>query len=239
MKVILKRALALCLACLLIAGLCGCSALDEMRQNQATMLENGDISWNDTIYKPLPKNPLFSPLRNDTFDVYATKPDVPVLLSNMAYESVLFADSDAVLLEDITQGIWFCRQDHYAEYAAKMNEPFTPTSICFEHGYYDQDSDSYVSSLQLLSQEQAATIRWLLYTVEPLVLDEGFSLNREWSIDLQEASEDLMMRQHLAELFFSGTQYYLCLYKDGVSTLYQIPEESAKLFAPLQDILWK
>lgn len=237
MKAILKRTLVTVLVCLLLASLCSCAALDEMRQNQAFLQENGDIAWNDTTYKPLPKNPLFSPLRNNTFNVYATKSDVPVLLSATNYESFLFADSEAVLLEDITEGIWYCRQDHYAEYAAKMNEPFSPTSICFEHSYYDGEADDYISTLQSLSSEQAATLRWILYTVEPLVLDDDFSLNREWSIDLQEASEDLLMRQHFAELFFSGTKYYLCLYKDGISALYQIPEESAKLFTSLQDML--
>lgn len=230
MKAILKRTLAMTLACLLIAGLCGCSALDKMRQNQATMLENGDISLSGTVYKPLPENPYFSPQvgGNDDQTVYLTKPDVPVLLSSTVCEQILYTDKDRVLLGAGYSDIWYCRQDRYAEYEEKLRQSFTPTQICFFRYDFMTDAELTVT----LSPAQADAVRGAL-TTEPIVLDDGFELNREWSLDLREASQDLLMQRDFGELVFTGSQYYLLSAEDNAITYYRIPEASEPLLAEI------
>lgn len=231
MKAILKRTLVTVLICLLLASLCSCAALDEMRQKQAFLQENGDISLNGTVYKPLPENPFFSPQVGETDDqtVYLTKPDLPVLLSSISWEQMLYTDKDRVLLGADYSDIWYCRQDRYAEYEEKLRQSFTPTQICYLRYDFMTDAEQTVA----LSPAQADAVRGAL-TTEPIVLDDGFELNREWSLALQEASQDLLMQRDFGELVFTGAQYYLLSAEDNVITYYRIPEANEHLFSAIE-----
>jgi len=230
-----------CLLCLVLPLLCGCNALDKAREKQAFYDEDGNILWNGTVYKELPQGEYFCPeidYRSDN-DVYVTKPDVPVLLQDAFYEEWLMADEEGVLLEnyrdyDYGEYRYYCREDRYEELAARLQAPFQSDMVCYSYYVYDRENGEYVDMIYRLTDDQWGVLKKILETEEAVEVGEGWNLNYDEAVSLEECSEDMLFRREFLEVLACGSTYYL-RFDDGWTTkLYRVPEDAE---AHMEDIL--
>ena len=224
MKKNLKRGLTLLMAAMLLFSLCGCAALDEMRQNQALFDENGNLLWNGSTYKMLPYNEYFRPEYDDASDVSATASDVPVLLSPMLAAFSLSPCADGTVLHAwIEEGVYFCREDLYDDLSARMTQLFTPELVCYSYSLYDEQTGEFSSECYTLTQEQVDVLELIVTNESPATMGEGWYLDYQWSVGLLESSADMLFQRNSLDIACSGSTYYLLLYTEEGSLAYTVP----------------
>lgn len=225
MKKNVKRIFVLLLVVLQLALLCGCDALDQMRENQAFLQKNGDVLWNGNIYKPLPPCEYLQPGWDSLTTIFVTEPDVPVLLSGMNSALTLYAGGDNTLLQNYhSKDASYCIESEYEAMCARINAPFQPDIICYSYSYYDPETEQYEGRYYDLTQEQVDAIKLVVETTEPVTLQDGMYLDYQWSLYLEECSTDRLFRRHTMDICYSGSTYYLELYTDSESVLFAVPE---------------
>ena len=152
MKKYRKLVAVLCLVCLLLPLLCGCNALDKMREKQAFFDAEGNILWNGKVYKKLPSGEDFCP-EWDGGQICVTEEDVPVLLSNVCADSFYDIYEDGLFLEyqgfyEITgEEHFYCREDRYEEFAKKLQEGFAVDVVCALVEHYCKNLAAFVGNL--------------------------------------------------------------------------------------------
>ena len=219
MKKTVKRIILLLTIFSLSLCLCGCDALDKMRQNQGFWGENGEILWNGAVYKELPSDEYLYVNQDDITIVYVTEPDVPVLLS--VFERGYYPGEDGLFLSGA--GKYYCREDRYQEIQERIYEPFQPDMICCSVTEYNIDAEAEEKIYQL-TQEQVQMLALILETEEPRTMGEGWYLYTDIQVALWECSEDLLFRRNSIDLAKSGDTYYLYRYTDDRTLVYAVPE---------------
>ena len=218
-----KQGMVLGLILLQMLILCGCNQLDQMRQQQVLCDENGDIGWRGSTYKALPACDFFDPEMDYETMLWATSPDVPVLLSPFMAKYWMHANSDGSVLYDTYGGAYFCREDLYDGICARM-ESFEPDLVCYSYDVYDEQINEFKTEYYTLTQEQLAVIQLVTQTVEPTAMGNGWYLDYDWSVYLQECSEDMLFRRNTLDIAVSGDSYYLLLYTDAETMSFTVPE---------------
>lgn len=107
MKKQMKRLVAFTLIACLFCGLCGCAAIDEMRESQAFIDSAGRIQWQGNTYVPLTKGEFPNEETPDRM-IYVTAPDVPVLLSELLASKVCVVSADKKFMLDF-EGNLYCQ----------------------------------------------------------------------------------------------------------------------------------
>ena len=216
----MKKLITLILTGLLILSLCGCSALDEMRRCQ--LFSDGDtVTYQGVTYRKLPHSEELQPEMDYTTTLYVTKPDVPVLLS--AFECTDFlspsVDGDFLVGSDI-----YCRDSRYEEISKVIREGFTPTKIRYVFYSYDEETYEETMHTYVLTQEQVTALETVTANVEPQVLGEGMTLSRDWTLWLEECSEDLLFCRDSMQLAVAGSTYYLILNTNRETLAFAVPD---------------
>ena len=227
----LKRILCLLLLFTMILSLGGCAYLDNLRTQQAFLID-GNVHWNGVVYKRLPESGDFSPIWGFG-GLNVTKPDVPVLLSDSFREFRAGVSQDGVFLSG--DG-YYCREDVYDHWAARMTEPFEPQVIGFYYYYWDESLQEGGDQFYVFTEEQVKVMDAVLDTVEPMVLGEGWSLDYGYRFGLEYATEDLMFRRSAQiDVAQAGAQYYIIDYRLGKEEIYQVPAEYNALFDAIME----
>lgn len=228
---ILKRALTLLLALSTLFLLCGCAALEQMRQEQAFIdQETGYITWNGATYQALSHNEYFTIESESNRYVYATEPDVPVLLSQGFAERTLIRSDDDQILWDYRNSVYYCESSAYEEMNARIKAPFQPEIVCYSYSVYNEETYDYDTLYYTLTQEQVEAIELVVQNTEPTVLGDGMFLEEEYCISLQECSEDMLFRRGCADISVNGSTYYLHLYTNDGTVLFIVPEGCKAVF---------
>ena len=169
-----KRWIALLVAVLMCASLCGCQMLDNMRANHAVWQEDGTILWNGATYRKLENKGSLAALQvsRDYSTLYVTEPDVPVLLSE-GFGECFDICADGRLLESYNyEGengyAVYCREDIYEETSAYLRGGITVDT--YFYSYYDFDTAD--GATYFLTEEQKDTLHRILSTVIPVSLEE-------------------------------------------------------------------
>ena len=118
-----KRIAAAFLVVVQLFLLCGCTALDEMRQNHA-FVQDKDIVWNGATYRLLPACDTLCPDADYETSIYATAPDVPVLLSFFYADNVLSPSQDGRFLISFFEDMIYCREDQYEQIKQRIRDGF-------------------------------------------------------------------------------------------------------------------
>lgn len=223
----LKKVLLVLLAAVLILSLCGCDALDQMRENQVFLDEDGNISYNGVTYKKLPQCDLLYPETTNSIYLYVTEPDVPVLLSAAFVQEYLNVSSDGNFLFNYDSN--YCASDMYEEICKRIEEPFTPEVMCYEYDYYDVEIDDFRWETYTLTKEQMDAVSLVLQSVEPVDMSQ-WSLNYDWSVSLQECSSDLLFRRGYLEIVSSENDFFLVRYSDQGTQVYPVPDGCWDIF---------
>ena len=242
MKKFRKLLAVCCLVSLLLPLLCGCGALDEMRASQAFYDEEGNILWNGTVYKKLPQGECFTPEIDYSNRVNVTQRDVPVLLQEMFAEEVLKADSDDLILEktySYSPGyydeVYYCRADRYEEVAKRLEAPFAPDMVCYEYYVYNPETEEYEDKIYRLSDEEWGVLKKILETVEPMQVSEGWDLDYDRIVFLEESSEDRLFSREFLDLMVCGSTYYLRFDYGRETKIYEVPKDAAPHVAKIME----
>lgn len=235
MKQVWKRGAALLLTLLLVLGLCGCDALDAMREAQTHYDENGDILYKGTAYKLLPESEYLSPEYDvwEDGDIYITDPDVPVLLSQTLYDERLTVSIDGNFLISMSDDAVYCRAELYESVCDQIWNGFEVEAMRYSYDTYDEKQGVYQQAYYTLTQEQMAAVYQVLETVEPTVMGSDWYIDSQWWMVLEECSQDRFFCLERLELAASENSYTLML-EDGEQTLaYLVPTEFKAVFAQI------
>ncbi len=237
MKKFLKIASLMTLVCLLVSSLSGCYAVDAMRQSRATYDAEGNILWNGAVYKRLSYHEDFCLDTGYDNDVYVADEDVPLLLLSVYGEEILSVDKEKLILEHrqfieadryASVPIFYCREDRFEEFEKKILEGFPVEVVCYNYGYYNDETFEYEDKRYDLTEEQISAIRKVLETVEAQKMSEGWYLDYEWQVVLYECTADMRFQRYAMDICLAGSTYYLRVEGDRVTYFYQVPEEYAK-----------
>jgi len=218
-----KQAFLFLLAAALVFSLCGCSALDAMHQQQALLQDENTVLWKGQPYKLLPSSDLLAPETKDQ-PVYLTQADVPVLLSFFIVEDYLLASTDETVLCGYQN---YCREDVFDQVCQRLKEPFVPDVVLYEYWSYEEDAFCTYT----LTQEQKDAIELVAQTVEPTALTQGLTVRYDWSVALEECSEDLLLRRG-AGVTIAGVEsmYYLILQTGTQDLVFPVPAGCTAIF---------
>ncbi len=229
------RVFSVVLSLLLCFGLCGCTALDEMRAAQCFRDEGGNILYQDHLYKPLPNDlsvddfvPEFS------YDEYlmVTERDVPVLLSGIMGE-VFSVSKDRLFLEGDPQE-YYCRTDVYDTVYQQLKHPFST------EGYAVDDVD--FEKKNLLSTALNKEIKKAL-SQKPLRLTNKKYEEFCYLVTIYECGSAPYLLREFAEFYAyeespSKYRYYIVVTNEyGVNIGYSVSEESKGLTSLLEPYL--
>ena len=233
MKKSFRQILLLLVVLLLLLSFTGCAGLDQMRQQQAFICEDGSILWNGCTYMPLPESAYFMPTTSYASTIYTTEPDVPVLLSGILFKETLYASTDGrflinVKVSNITH---YCREDLYEEITARILAPFTPEIVCYSYNTYN------TKRYYILTEEQTTAITQVVETTEPLPSIEGWYLDYDMVFRLYESSRDMLFQRAYLDIGAIGNSYYLTLYtyEEALNNAvpqgcYAVPEDFNPIF---------
>lgn len=163
MKKALKILLALALTLSLSLCLCSCIDLDEIRKTRVSYIGESqtEVTFRGNTYKQLDtkiSEYLSSYELPDT--AYATKDEVPLLLTEMFSEWVSYSENDTRLIQ--VEGIYYCREDLY-QYAKDLLEKNEFEYPCFK--YYNFETGE--ETLKMLDKSFIDTVNKIIDTVEP------------------------------------------------------------------------
>lgn len=233
MKKIFKRAMTLVLAAALLCSLCGCAALDALRESQAYYDDNGNIVWNGSTYKLLAYSDPLYPEVDYSSEIYITEPDVPVLLSLFYALDLLNPSTDGKFLED-GQYNYYCREDAYDEITARLQEGFEPEIVCYFYDVYDEETWEYKEKNYQLTADQIAAIELVVTTVEPVSYNEtGMYPDYDYILNICECSADMLLQTCSTELIVYGQRYYLAVYTDADTLIFTVPDGCNEVFGQI------
>ncbi|MBR5529481.1 MAG: hypothetical protein IKU57_03295 [Oscillospiraceae bacterium] len=228
MKKFIKRLTILLLVSVMVFALCGCDALDDMREHQIFPAEDGSFVIDNARYVRLETNDYFAPGDTPNGEYFLTEKDVPVLLSNQFCIGALELTNDGRFCRDWRRGMWFCREDIFEEMQTKNREPFVPDTLFYTYTYCDKNGE-WQDKDYVLSQEEVAAIAEVLKG-DPLQLGDGVYISSDWEFGLTEATADLLFRHSGPSIHKAGNSFYVSTHKDTGATTYQVPAELNPIF---------
>lgn len=216
-----KRLAALLAAIPLVLSLTGCNYLDELRDSHAFWDEDRNIVLQGVTYKKLPFNEYLCIDGDRENAVNVTEPDVPVLLS--PFEFTCYRDSTGVFLE-YSSGVYYCREDRYEDMVVRLKAPFEPEVLCYSYYVYDSKQSKSITHTYTLTQEQSQMLTTVMENTEPQIQGEGWSLNSDATVYLEEATADLLLRRECMRLLRSGSTYYISIAENRQTLVFTIPD---------------
>ncbi len=225
MKNVKRILLCLLVVCLLCTTLTGCQALDEARASQGFWIKPGEsFRVGEVTYQRLPESEaleyLTVPYDHDAASIYVTESDVPVLLSALmgtefypstdrrlmvaAYSD--YGDYEAHFSE--TSLGYYCRSELYAELVQQLQKGFEPVGLCCTYIRWDAETGEQVEETYRLTAPQTAAIRALL-AQERSYVPQMMYTSYDYSLTLNECSEDMLLQKPLVFLCCMGEEYFL------------------------------
>lgn len=219
---ILLTLFALCLS------LCGCNALDNLRQSRASLTEDGAIRFQDgTEYKLLPECEEFYPDFEDSETVHVAEEDVPLLLLSILGSSAEKSKDGRFVKAYLrnASGI-YCRSDLYEELSKRIEQGFTPEVYCYS--YYDPQAGDYGGyRLYELTSGQIRAVNQVYTTQEPEKLPAVARLDYNYRADLYMYTADHLFRKDMMDVCVMNGEYFLVT---NDNSIYTVPEELFPIF---------
>lgn len=236
MKNVLKKGFLILICAVLLCSLAGCAELDEMRSKHALLQDNGDIIWQDAVYKELPNSQYLNP-DEDLWKaaVCLTEDDVPVLLSEFNVLAHLFSCENGTFLRAGSglRPTYYCREDLYDQVTEELNAPFTADVMFFN--YYTYDIDTSKQHRYVLTDEQFAMVEHIVTNTQPIA-EYNADYRSENSFILKKGSKSLLRQYSFATVYKTGNDYFLLVQENGARCLFQVPEEYEVPFSNLAAI---
>ena len=204
-----KKVLALFLAITMVFLFCGCDALDELRAQRASM-EGENIVHQGVTYIKLPICPALNPEMDYERMVYLADPDVPLLLLTTYAKNIFYQSKDSNFLLHGSEVV-YCREELYEQLSSTIAKGWEYTKVYYEYIVYSEDGWDHEEHKYELTQEQIDALETLTTNVEPTTMEDGMYLRRDWTIALQESSEDGYFSRSSGSIVGTGNAYYLVI----------------------------
>ncbi len=219
MKKLIKNIAVLFVVITVAASLSGCSLVSDARSSQAFYGTNQDgissIKYQSQEYYLLPSTELLSPTIDDDADyIYATKPDVPVLLSFFLGDAYSVSTDGAILIHNDESSLYYCRSDKYEEISDIINNGFTPENYCYIYYGYDVLEDNFTEKKVLLTDGEQAALEKALSEGEFSALPEMAEVAYDHSVNLYQCTADMLFTEYYLDLIVVEGNYYFLAY-DG------------------------
>lgn len=220
------RILSLILIVVMCFSLCGCKALDDLRESRASLTESGTIKLPDsTEYKLLPPCEELLPNIDATDTVYVSDEELPLLLTVFSKNSYSKSYDGIFLHDDYAVSTYYCRTDVYDNIVERINRGFVAESYCYR--YYDTN---YNERYYKLTERQARAVTEVYNNQTPIILPNIASMVYEYEIDLMLCSEDMLFMRDTVDICVKDNKYYLIDYQLDATSLYAIPDNLASEF---------
>lgn len=232
MNMRVKRILCLAVAVLLCFSLAGCKELDNARAHHAIMRDDGTILLNGDVYVPLPYSDDFNPPMDWSESITVTNPDVPVLLSDF-FSLFYFNVSEEGVLKDThiigDSGTYYCLEKDAAELTARIEVGAQMDGMRYAYAHYDMQTDEWSEKTHYLTEEQINTVKRVVATVEPVVVDYP---DGEYLVSLEWCSEDGLFTRDFGDLYRYNGRYALVNWNEesGECQLYEASAEYNTIF---------
>lgn len=224
-----KKIFVFALAAVMLFLLCGCDALDELRETRAEF-DGENIIYQGVTYVKLPVCPALNPDADYDNAVYVVEPDVPLLLISTHCQEQLYQSEDGNFLVYDYKETVYCREDMHAKVSKSIREGWEYTKVYYHYYEYSDDWDTQVQKY-MLTQEQIDALELLTTNVEPQKLDEGMQLQSDWRVSLYECSEDELFQRYSAQIAAVGSIYYLLIDDHQLNELaFKVPEGMVSIF---------
>ncbi len=226
----IKRFLAALMLCVVALSMAGCAELDEMKARHAVWGEDKEtVIYNGTIYRVLTPHSMLQ-VWNAKDTIRVTESDVPVLLSKR-YGDAMTIGKSGILLEsyewELNAPIIYCREDYYESVSKQILEGPVLSNVLY--GYWDEEGENLE---YFLSAQEIAAVEALLAGAPTESGIERYTLDEDFSFNLERASEDTYFRSPLCEVLVYEKE--ICLLKDieadGLVEVYPVPVEQQALF---------
>lgn len=229
MKKLIKNIAVLLIVITVTVSLSGCSLVTEARNSQAFYGTNQDgissIKYGNQEYYLLPSTELLSPTIDDDADyIYATKPDVPVLLSFFLGDAYSLSTDGAILIHNDESSLYYCRSDKYEEISDIINNGFVPEKYCYIYYGYDVLEDNFTEKKVLLTDSEQAALEKAMSEGEFSTLPEMAEVTYDYSVNLYQCTEDMLFTEYYLDLIILENKYYLQAYDGEVDYIMEIDE---------------
>ncbi len=226
MKKTIKRALCLLLVLVLCLSVSGCKELDRARAHHAILQEDGSLLLDGKTYLALPYCPEFTPPMGQYAEVVTlTGADVPVLLKDFFYDTMLMISEDKRIIGE--DGTYFCLEEDYEELSQRIEAGFALIDMRYTYYEYDDEEENFVPVNYVLSELQKNTVRHVAASVEPRVVD---SIHYDYGIELYSVSEDGWFSKVLCDVCTYNGQYALVFWSESAVTVFDVPTELNPVF---------
>lgn len=226
MKRVIKRAVCLLLVLVLCVSVSGCKELDRARAHHATIQEDGSLLLDGKTYLALPYCPEFTPPMGRNAEVVTlTEADVPVLLKDFFYDTMLMISEDKHIIGG--EGTYFCLEEDHEELLQRIEAGYSLIDIRYTYYEYSDEEETYVPVNYVLSEVQKNAVRHVAASVEPRVVD---SIHYDYGIELYSVSEDGWFSKALCDVCTYNGQYALVFWSDSMVTIFDVPTELSPVF---------
>lgn len=129
----MKKIISVAVTVVLLLSLCGCDAIDEMRQKQAIYVDGTDhrqIEYADKLFVKFDVDlDKYDSMVGCYDEVYVTESDVPLLLSSY-YGDYFWTNDEKTVIEG--NGFYYVCEDVYESAKAEVVNGIKFTDYCFE-----------------------------------------------------------------------------------------------------------
>lgn len=220
------KILSLILICIMCFSLCGCEALDDLRESRAFLTEGETIKLPDgTEYKLLPQCEELFPNIDVTDTVYVSDEELPLLLTVFSQNSYSKSYDGIFLMDNNGENTYYCRTDVYNNIVERIDSGFEAEGYCYS--YYDDDFNEMYYKL---TESQAKAVTEVYNNQTPTTLPDIASMAYEYEVDLMLCSEDMLFMRDTVDICVKENKYYLIDYQLDTTSLYTVPDNLASEF---------
>lgn len=264
MKKFIRTAILVFALTVFCFSLSGCHALDTARNAQAFLNDDGTISYDGKIYKPLPAGSEYAELtyslissyiENNT--VYITEKDVPVLLSGIVGTSAHIDKDKKIIcanyvIDNSSDSRNYCREDIYDNFVEEIKNPnYTKYSMQLDTSFLAliYDDIDIPESIDLKDYEIAA-INEIIALGDTVKAPYSVDTHEGTYADIYRSTEDGLISENYCTLSRNDDLYYITVYEpepgtadedgfyDQSMTVYKVPT-SGEAAAKIQNLLDK
>ena len=225
------RILSLLVVLVMCFSFCGCGALDELRQSQASITPEGTIRLVDgTEYKMLPECEELTPRFDNADMVYVAEEELPLLLTIFS-DVAFYKSDDGIFLEsqDEETYAYYCRTDVYDTMLERINSGFIAETYGYWYYDYEQENDVFYT----LTPTQADVLLKVCKTQASEQLPVGASFDYEYMADIVMCTKDRLFVRDMVSVCVVNGNYYAVEYNFDNTVFYRVPNQQAAVFAEI------
>lgn len=206
------------MVCIVSTALSGCFSLQELKEKQANMDDEGNICVGNYKYIAIEAGEELNPDFDEFNEVYISDEEIPLLLTPEMGSSYTISD-DGIFIEGYKG--YYCREDKYEEVSSALSKKYTVKG--YKYGYHNFEKDKLCD--EEMSAESVQTIKTILSKVKGEKNGETLYDQYETSCTIYSYGESKYLTREEFAIEFCKDKIYFVKYidDDGSIIVYDIP----------------